>query len=429
MNREDNDILSHVGPGTPLGELMRRYWLPALLSREIEADGPPLRVRVLGEDLIAFRDSAGRVGLLDEHCRHRGVSLHFANNSAGGLRCWYHGWKYDVEGNCLDIPNDENGPRLKDRVKQVAYPCVERGGLVFTYMGPPEKKPAFPELEWANLPEGHVYASKRLQDCYWMQGLEGDIDSSHIGFLHGQHTMQKATEYDMSEQLKYVAGDTHPKLEVVPHSHGLLQGAKRDAGDGKDYWRIGGWLAPCFTMLPGFPGEAPLGGHAWVPVDDQKVWTFGVNWHPKRKLTADELEQYHEGSPTGIHSTMTPGSFIAKRNKSNGYTDENSPPGKFPFQRITIFQDQDTAVTESIGAQFDRSKEFLVGSDIVVVQMRRRLIAAARELEAGREPATDPKGFRMRGYSCVLPKSVASTWSEAVAEALDARPETFKASV
>jgi phthalate 4,5-dioxygenase len=185
---------------------------------------------------------------------------------------------------------------------------------------------------------------------------------------------------------------------------------------------------PCFTMLPGFPGDAPLGGHAWVPVDDNKVWTFGVSWHPKRKLSAEELALYHEGSPTGIHSTLIPGTPIAKRNKSNGYVDENSPPGKFPFQRITIFQDQDTAVTESIGAQFDRTKEFLVGSDIVVVQMRRRLVAAARELEAGVEPPNDPQGFRMRGYCCVLPKDVPS-WSEAVADALDARPETFKASV
>jgi phthalate 4,5-dioxygenase oxygenase subunit len=428
MNREDNEILSHTGPGTPLGELMRRYWIPALLSRELEADGAPIRVRLLGEDLVAWRDSAGRPGLFDEHCRHRGTSLYWGANAEGGLRCWYHGWKYDVDGNCLELPNDPNGERLKGKVKQKAYPCVERGGVVFTYMGPRERQPAFPEIEWANLPEGQVYVSKRLQDCYWLQGLEGDIDSSHIGFLHGVQTMQKATEYDMSEQTKLVSGDVHPKFEVVHKENGLLQGAKRSADAGSDYWRIGGWLLPCFTLLPGFPGDSPLGGHSWVPVDDNKVWAFGVNWHPKRKLTADELRQYHEGTPTGLHSTMTPGSFIAARNKSNGYADPESPPTKQPWQRVTIFQDQDTAVTESMGAQFDRTEEFLCGSDIVIVNVRRRLIAAARELAEGKEPPTDPKGFRLRGLSCVLPKDTPS-FADAVAEALDARPETFTVSV
>ena len=428
MNREDNEILSRTGPGTPMGELMRRYWLPALLSRELEKDGAPQKVRLLGEDLIAFRDSAGRVGLFEEHCRHRGASLQWARNAEGGLRCWYHGWKYDVQGNCLDLPNDANGERLKERVKQKAYPCVERGGVVFTYMGPVEQQPEFPELEWANLPEGHVYVSKRFQECHWLQGLEGDIDSSHIGFLHGMTTMSKATEYDMSTQAKYMGGDVHPKFEIAQKPNGLLQGARRDAGDGSSYWRIGGWLLPCFTLLPGFPGDSPLGGHAWVPVDDHRVWAFGVNWHPKRKLTADELRQYKEGTPTGLHSTLIPGTFTAKRNKTNGYADPETPATKFPSDRILIFQDQDTAMTESIGPQFDRTQEFLCGSDIVIVNVRRRLLSAARELVEGKAPPTDPAGFRLRGLSCVLPADVTS-FADAVAEALDARPETFTLSV
>jgi len=220
----------------------------------------------------------------------------------------------------------------------------------------------------------------------------------------------------------------HPKFEVVHKEAGLLQGARRDAGDGNHYWRIGGWLFPCYTLLPGFPGDSPLGGHAWVPVDDHRVWTFGVNWHPRRRLTADELRQYREGTPTGLHSTMTPGTFIAARNKSNGYADPQSPPTRQPWQRVTIFQDQDTAVTESIGAQFDRTQEFLCGSDIVIVNVRRRLIAAARELAAGKPPPTDPRGFRLRGLSCLLPADSPS-FAEAVSEALDARPETFTASV
>lgn len=196
---------------------------------------------------------------------------------------------------------------------------------------------------------------------------EGNIDSSHIGFVHGMQTMSKATQYNMGVQAKFVAGDVHPKFEIVEKPNGLLQGARRDADDGQCYWRIGGWLMPCFTLLPGFPGDSPLGGHAWVPVDDNKVWVFGVNWHPRRKLTASELQQYHEGSPTGLHSTMTPGSFTALRNKSNCYAHADAPPN-------------------------------------------------------------DPREFRYRGISCVLPCDVAS-WADALAEAMDARPETFTESV
>ena len=428
MTPEEHELLSGVSRGTPMGQLLRRYWLPALLSREVETDGAVVKVRLLSEDLVAFRDSTGRVGLLGEHCAHRGASLCFANNADSGLRCWYHGWKYDVDGNCGEMPNEPPQSRFADKIKQLAYPCIERNGVVFTYMGPKEHTPGFPEIEWTLLPESHVYASKRHQECFWLQGLEGDIDSSHLGFLHGLDTIKKSTEFDMSKQGAFISTDSHPKLEVVQRPVGLLQASRRDADEHNFYWRIGGWFLPCFTMLPGFPGDSPLGGHAWVPVDDEHVMAFGINWHPKRPLTGDELRYYHEGTPTGIHSTLTPGTFIAKRNKSNGYADADAPPAKQPWQRITIFQDQDTAITESIGADFSRTEEHLGSTDVVIIQMRRRLLAAAQALKDGQEPPTDPEGYRMRGLCCILPRSTAS-WSEAVADAIDARPETFQLSV
>ncbi len=285
---EDNDVLSHVGPGTPMGALFRRYWLPALLSRELEANGAPVRVRLVGEDLIAFRDSEGRVGLLAENCPHRGASLYFAKNDDCGLRCWYHGWKFDIEGKCLDMPNEPPQTQFKDRIRQLAYPCIERNGVVLTYMGPADKKPGLPELEWLLVPENQVYVSKRLQQCHWLQGLEGDIDSAHVGFLHGVETIRRATEHDMTASRDWLAKDAHPQLEVVQRPNGLLQGARREADEKNFYWRIGGWLLPCFSVLPGFPGDTPLGGHAWVPVDEHQVWTFGVSWHPQRPLSARE---------------------------------------------------------------------------------------------------------------------------------------------
>jgi phthalate 4,5-dioxygenase len=424
MTPHENEILSRTARDSPMGALLRRYWLPALLSRELEADGAPVRVRLLGQDLVAFRDTNGRVGLLGEHCSHRGASLHFGKNGEGGLRCWYHGWKYGIDGTCLDMPNEPPANQFKDQIRHLAYPCVERNGVVLTYMGPKGKEPPLPELEWLGVPESHVYVSKRYQDCHWLQGLEGDIDSSHLGFLHGIEAMKQATEHDMAGSRDFVAQGTHPKLEIVHTPCGILQGARRDADARHHYWRIGAWLAPCFTILPAFPGDAALGGHAWVPVDDTKVWSFGISWHPKRALTEQELGWFREGTPTGIHSTMLPGTFIAARNKANGYA-EPGASGKQPWQRITNFQDQDTAITESIGAAFDRTQEFLGSTDIVIANTRRRLIEAALACQEGKDPPTDPKGYRYRGLSCLLPRDTGS-WSDAIAEWIDTRPETFR---
>src|SRR5438094_177608 len=185
LSPEENELLCHVGPGTPMGDLMRQYWIPALLPSELpEPDGPPIRVRLLGENLVGFRDSAGRVGLLAHSCPHRGASLFFGRNEEEGLRCVYHGWKYDVTGQCVDMPSEPAESNFKHKIKATAYPCVERNGLIWVYMGPPEKQPELPQLEWAVLPSTHRYTNKWIQSCNWAQGLEGNIDSSHVSFLH-----------------------------------------------------------------------------------------------------------------------------------------------------------------------------------------------------------------------------------------------------
>jgi len=185
LPREENDMLTQVSPDKPMGQLMRRYWLPALLASEIpEPDSPPVRVRLLGEDLVAFRDTQGRIGLLDEHCPHRGTSLFFGRNEECGLRCIYHGWKMDVDGKVLDTPAEPADSTLKNKVRQNAYPCREAAGMIWTYMGPRDKQPLLPAYEWMNMPAEKIYVSKSIQECSWLQGLEGECDSSHLSFLH-----------------------------------------------------------------------------------------------------------------------------------------------------------------------------------------------------------------------------------------------------
>src|SRR6266568_571750 len=185
LKQADHQLLACTGPNTPMGKLLRRYWVPALLSEELpEPDCLPVRVRLLSEDLVAFKDSSGQVGLLGESCSHRGTSLYFASSEDGGLRCPYHGWKYNVCGDCIDMPNEPAATSFKDKIHHLAYPCVERNGVVWTYMGPPEKQGPLPELEYMVLPRDQVYVTKRIQQCHWTQGMDGDMDPTHVPFLH-----------------------------------------------------------------------------------------------------------------------------------------------------------------------------------------------------------------------------------------------------
>src|SRR5437763_2750135 len=225
--KEDNELLTRTGPDTPMGRLMRRFWMPGLLSHELpDADCPPVRVTLLGEDLVAFRDSNGTVGLVDRHCPHRGASLFFGRNEESGLRCVYHGWKYDVGGNCVEMPSEPAESSFKHKIKIAAYPCLERGGVVWTYLGPPELQPGLPELEWSAVPEPQRFASKRHQECNWLQAMEGGIDSSHISFLHGGQPPSKrnqpgrANDALNSPGYEYRRRDTSPRFEVVDTDYG-----------------------------------------------------------------------------------------------------------------------------------------------------------------------------------------------------------------
>ena len=425
MTPEDHKLLSETGKGTAMGELLRRFWMPAVLSRELpEADGAPVRVRLLGEDLVAFRDTKGRVGLLREHCSHRGASLFYGRNGECGLRCWYHGWKYDLDGNCVDMPNVLPGQDFKHRIKHPAYPCVERNGAVWTWMGPRADMPDLPELEWLTVPEDQAFVSKRLQLCNWMQGMDGDLDSSHLAFLHGNPLKARTTALP-DKSPGWLLEDPVPKIELEAMPAGLLMGARRRADATSFYWRVNQWFMPGFTTIP-LAGDSPQAGHAWVPIDDTKVWTFTFSWHPRRKLSDAELERMRTGS--NVHARLIPGTTIPYYNQSNGYAEPDAPPAAQPWMRITDLQAQDMAMTESMGPLWDRTLENTGPSDGVIMRTRRRLIEAARHLrETGEAPRIAPADYRLRPVSVQLPEG--ASWREAIAEAVIARPETFQVSV
>jgi phthalate 4,5-dioxygenase oxygenase subunit len=426
LTLDQNQTLTRTGPGTPMGELFRRYWIPALLAEELPApDCAPVRVQLLSERLIAFRDSDGRLGLVDEFCAHRGVSLWFGRNEERGLRCPYHGWKYDVTGQCVEVPSEPKESGFCSKIRLKSYKLVERGGVLWAYMGPADTEPPLPELEWATVPADRRFVSKRLQECNYLQAMEGGIDSSHVSFLH-KFNLHNDAWLGHAKSAEYLA-DTRPKFEVVQSDGGLLIGARRNAEDGRYYWRITQWIMPWYTIIPPF-GTASLGGHAWVPIDDHNCWTFSMNWHPTRALTPAELESMHAGK--GIHCELIPGTYRPRANRDNDYLmDRRAQKDGRSFSGIEGISLQDSSIQESMGAVQDRTRENLVSTDNGIIMARHRLLKAAKALagSSALPPGCDPAHQRVRSASLVLPHGVA--FKEGAREALIARPETAPVSV
>jgi phthalate 4,5-dioxygenase oxygenase subunit len=374
FSREENELLTRVGAGTAMGDLMRRYWLPALLSEEIAMpDSPPVRVRLLGEDLVAFRDSEGRVGLLDEHCSHRGTSLFYGRNEECGLRCIYHGWKYDVEGNVLETPAEPAESDFKRKIHHTAYPCKEVGGFVFAYMGPREKMPLFPLYEWVSLPADRMHVVKSYLECNYLQGIEGDFDSSHTTFLHCNNLAD----------LKRLNRDGAPTLEAEETAYGMRAISIRKVGDEQSYVRISPFIMPAFSIVPGpatakFEENDTRAFRFWIPVDDTSTWFY--------ILTMRDVP-FSEEEKTKARSWVD-ASYRRIRNAGNDYLQDRE------LQRTQIYSgikavipaEQDGCATESMGPIYDRTREHLGYSDKTIIALRKILLRAAMGIREGREP-------------------------------------------
>jgi len=376
MSPADNETLVRIGPETPMGEMIRRYWTPALLSSELpEADGTPVRVRLFGEDLVAFRNTAGDVGLLEERCPHRQTSLALGLNDKNGLRCLYHGWKFAVDGRCIERPTEPLGAR--HNVRAVAYPTHEAGGVIWAYMGPAEHKTPFPDFDWLSMPGPNSVAFKIQEDCNYAQAVEGTIDTAHAGVLHREQPWDAPAKYDHERDLA-------PKLEVEMTKYGMRYAGLRRLPDGQQHIRITQVILPFMTLIPPAGEGPPHIKHrrlvnAFVPRDDVSTWHFQWFFDTTREI--DVAHRIEEG---GMWLNED---FRKKVNIDTWYNQDREWMKTGMMSGIKGVVTQDHAVSETQGRILDRTKEHLGTSDAAVVAWRRLMIRSARALaEKGEAP-------------------------------------------
>jgi phthalate 4,5-dioxygenase oxygenase subunit len=421
LNSADNERLTRVGPGTPMGQFFRSYWIPALLAEEVpEPDGAPVRVRLLGEDLIAFRDGSGHVGLIDAYCPHRRAPLFFGRNEECGLRCVYHGWKFDREGACVDMPSEPPDSLFKTKVTITAYPTWEGGGIVWTYMGDPAQQPPYPDHEFVRAPASHRGVSKTLEECNYLQGLEGGLDPTHATILHNPDIG------DLSFLKK--RHQTIAAIEVEETDYGIFYAGIRDAGEQR--WVRGyHYIMPSYHMRGQVDAtfwlhtkKSPtIDGHIWIPIDDHTTWVYNFlySYDPDRPITATQFHDDEEWMGRAPKDMAAP--FRPRRNRSNDYEIDRQLQKKQTFTGIDGVNTQDFAIQEGMLPICDRSREHLGSSDRIIILLRKVLLEALDRLERG-EPlrAADPDSYRrVRAIDRKVSKDV--PWRVQVEEDLVAR--------
>jgi phthalate 4,5-dioxygenase len=386
LSAQENELVTKVTAGTPMGELMRSYWLPALLSSEVPvADCPPVRVKLLGEALIAFRDSNGRMGIVDEFCPHRRASLWLGRNEESGLRCVYHGWKFDVNGVCLEQMNEPVS--FADKIKAKSYPAIEQGDVIWTYMGSPEKQPPPPNFEYTRVPETHRAISKVWEECNWLQALEGGIDTSHAPILH--RSLSADGRAGISQDTPFVRGGA-PTLEVDITDYGYQYSGVRPLGEDEQYVRAYHFIMPFTQLRPQQgvgrgPERKVVAGHHWVPIDDDNCMVW--NWHYSYgDEPLPEHERSFDNSGNGAKHVNSANEYRAYGNRRNGWNVDREMQKAVNFTGIEGINAQDRAVQESMGTVVDRSLEHLGPADRAIITTRRLLLDALKVVEDGGLP-------------------------------------------
>jgi len=380
ITREENELLTRTGPGTPMGRLFRQYWIPAMLSERLpEPDGPPIAIQLLGERLVAFRDTKGRVGLLDEYCPHRRASLVYGRNEECGLRCVYHGWKFDVAGKLLETPAERN-PDFGKAIQHTSYPTREAGGIIWTYMGPEAEPPPFPDFLFTKLPAHQVSAFHYNQSCNYLQGLEADLDIAHPSFLHS--TINQAP---LDERRAAIAFDPHPQAFAREDQFGLQTVWRWNMADpNKSLFWVDPFILPCHTITPSGRTQRRFVWHAWVPIDDHNHWAYYVHYDPE--APSDPEERNRIAKAFG-HDTIDPqNEWRPRGNRQNMFLLDRKQQKHHNYSGINGIAVQDLAITDSMGPIVDRSRENIGTGDVLVARLRRFLLKLLRQIEAGKTP-------------------------------------------
>jgi phthalate 4,5-dioxygenase oxygenase subunit len=412
LTKEQNELLCRVEGDAPMGGIMRRHWLPVCLSEEVvERDGAPVRSRLLGEDLIVFRASDGRLGVLGEYCLHRRASLAFGRNEQCGVRCLYHGWKFDVEGNVVDMPSEAPGAAQRLGKKTKAYPAREAGGFVWTWMGPKDEMREFQPPAWAPKPGINYAIVKMWTDCNWAQVLEGSIDSAHSSTLHSTNMPAAEDVYGSTatdEAWLRPSNDKAPRLQFEPTSYGFRYAALRKPIKQPDthlYVRTTLFIAPYTVLIP--PNNRYNLAQMLVPIDDVNTMFYWIAWHPDpaKGITQDAWRKFC-AAEVGVDLDQN---YRKKRTLANNYLQDREAMKRGDWTGIKGIPAQDMAMWESMGRITDRSEDHFGSSDLAVAQFRRMMVAAAKKFAEG-GPAigtTEPIAHvKLASFEGVVPKSV-----------------------
>jgi len=414
LSAKDTELLTRVGPGTPMGDVLRRYWVPAVLSVEVgKPDSPPVKVKLLGENLIAFRDTLGRVGIVQEACPHRTVSLWLGRNEECGIRCVYHGWKFDVDGNCVDMPNEPPQFQFKERVKIRSYPTVEMGDIVWAYMGPRETMPAPPKFEMTQVSPAHRNVSKTLQECNWLQALEGGVDTSHIGFLHHGLAYKAHSNLSKNDPLSFRLRAQAAVIELDVTDYGYRYAGIRALGDDGNYVRGYHFVMPwtqirptqaTSTMVDGVRTpvwKTTIGGHFWVPMDDHNCMVWNWDYSYGNEPLDEEDRDDNSAGPEHVYEDQN---FRKKRNIDNDWMIDREVQRNKTYSGIRGINTQDHAVQESMGSIMDRTHENLGPADKAIVITRKLLLDAIDKVSGGSmPPGTGPSYYPLRGMEKLVP--------------------------
>jgi phthalate 4,5-dioxygenase oxygenase subunit len=388
---EENEILTNPNAGTPVGNLLRRYWTPACLSLEIAEPETSVRVQLLGEELVAFRDSDGEIGLIDEHCPHRGASLYYGRNEECGIRCVYHGWKFDRTGQCVDMPVEKRS--FADQIKVQSYPTHESGGIVWTYMGPPETITPFRDFGTEELAPEEISCTKEFIDCNWVQSLDGDLDGAHISYLHSWQAMADIRDDGTdrpgfptaTQSIRLWMTDRSPRLEVEDTWHGFRYVAFRETPNGHTYVRTYAYVFPYGAVISNLPyNKRQL---IIVPRDEHTTWRYTLSTEAPKDwggLTGAPYQQ-HESFPYR-NRPLRNGIIEREYTKDNEYMLDRAAQKTTSYTGIPEFRSQDLMVTETMGQRYDRTKEHWGTTDIALIRMHTMLLQGAQDVADGKEP-------------------------------------------